>query len=113
MRRVRELGTHLITSRYRLDELIRYGMLLDNYGYDHIKVGDHTLIANQDAPYPNSQALLPAIGSRTKRVKLSTAVTDPYRRHPVEIAHWVATLDQLTGGRTVLGIGAGEVMNLA
>ncbi len=112
MRRIREVGTHLITSRYQVDEIMRYAMLLDNYGYDHIKVGDHTLIANPNAPYPNSQALLPAIGARTKRVRLSTSVTDPYRRHPVEIAHWVATLDHITAGRAALGIGAGEMMNL-
>jgi alkanesulfonate monooxygenase SsuD/methylene tetrahydromethanopterin reductase-like flavin-dependent oxidoreductase (luciferase family) len=111
MRRVRELGCHLLTSRYSIEDLLRNSILLDEYGYDHIKVGDHVLVANSSANYPNAHVLLAAIGARTKQVRLSTAVTDPFRRHPVEIAHWIATLDQLTQGRAPLGLGAGEVMN--
>jgi alkanesulfonate monooxygenase SsuD/methylene tetrahydromethanopterin reductase-like flavin-dependent oxidoreductase (luciferase family) len=91
---------------------MRYAELLDAQGYDHLKVGDHTLSSDPSTPYPNSQVVLAAVGARTKRAKLSTAVTDPFRRHPVEIAHWVATLDQFTGGRAMLGIGAGEEMNI-
>ena len=111
MRRVRELGCHLLTSRYSIQDLLRYTILLDDYGFDHIKMGDHVLVANSSANYPNAQVLLAAIGARTKHVRLSTAVTDPYRRHPVEIAHWIATQDQLTQGRAALGLGAGEIMN--
>ena len=91
---------------------MRYAELLDGYGYDHLKVGDHTLSSDPSTPYPNSQVVLAAVGARTRSAKLSTAVTDPFRRHPVEIAQWVATLDQFTGGRAMLGIGAGEEMNI-
>ncbi len=112
MRRVRDLGCHLLTSRYQIDDIVRYSVLLDGYGFDHLKVGDHALVTNSSAQYPNAQVLLAAIGALTKRARLSTAVTDPFRRHPVEIAHWVATLDQLTKGRAALGIGAGEFMNI-
>ena len=107
-----DLGAHILTSRYEPAEIMRYAELLDGYGYDHLKVGDHTLSSDSRTPYPNSQVVLAAVGARTKRAKLSTAVTDPFRRHPVEIAHWVATLDQFTGGRAMLGIGAGEEMNM-
>ncbi|MBI2648771.1 MAG: LLM class flavin-dependent oxidoreductase [Thaumarchaeota archaeon] len=113
MRRLNEFGCHLVTSRYELNDVLKYGVLLDRLGYDHLKVGDHTLIPNSQAPYPNAHAVLSALGVMTKRIRLSTAVTDPFRRHPVEIAQWVATQDQLTRGRAAVGIGAGEVMNLA
>ena len=43
---------------------------------------------------------------------LATGVTDVHRRSLVLLAQNVATLDQLSGGRAVLGIGRGEVMNL-
>lgn len=113
MRGLNEFGCHIVTSRYALSDVLKYGVLLDTLGFDHLKVGDHTLIPNSEAPYPNAHAILTALGMITKRIRLSTAVTDPFRRHPVEIAQWVATQDQLTKGRAAIGIGAGEMMNLA
>jgi alkanesulfonate monooxygenase SsuD/methylene tetrahydromethanopterin reductase-like flavin-dependent oxidoreductase (luciferase family) len=53
-----------------------------------------------------------AIGTNTKRISLSTGVTDIQRIHPAKTAHIIATLDELTKGRAVLAIGAGEVMNI-
>jgi alkanesulfonate monooxygenase SsuD/methylene tetrahydromethanopterin reductase-like flavin-dependent oxidoreductase (luciferase family) len=102
----------MITSRYTLAELVSNAEKLDKLGFDHLKVGDHTLSTNPNSPYPNSQVVLAWMAAHTERAKLSTAVTDPLRRHPVEIAHWIATLDQFSGGRAALGIGAGEEMNL-
>lgn len=112
MPKLLEFGCHLLTFLHDVPELLRYGLLLEKYGFDHLKVGDHTLTMNKKVQYPNAHTILTAIGVSTKRIRLSTAVTDPYRRHPVEIAQATATLDHVTNGRTVLGIGAGEVMNL-
>ncbi len=113
MGRLREFGGHLFASKHQVGQLVKYAQLFDRCNFDHIRLGDHTLSTDKQAPYPNTSVLLASIGVLTKRLRLSTAVTDPYRRHPVEIAHWIATLDQLTGGRAALGIGAGEMMNLA
>lgn len=111
--RLREFGCHIITSRHTVEEVLRLTVLADKLSYDHVRIGDHVLVPNPEASYPNAQTLLAAFGVLTKRVKLSTAVTDSYRRHPVEIAQAIATLDVLTSGRAVLGIGAGEMMNLS
>ncbi len=113
MIRLNEFGCHLVTSNYTLSEFFRYATLVDSLGFDHLKIGDHTLIPNPAAQYPNASTLLSALGVLTRHVRLSAAVTDPFRRHPVEIAQSIATLDRITNGRTALGIGAGEVMNLA
>jgi len=110
--RAKEFGCHLVTSRYTIPRLLEYAALLDRLGYDRISIGDHTLIPDHTAQYPNAQALLGAIAFATKRAKLSTGVTDCFRRHPVEIAQYIATLDRMTNGRAALGIGAGEKMNL-
>ena len=112
MRRLHEFGCHLMVAKHPVGEVLRYARLLDSLGFDHLKVGDHTLTPQVGAEYPNSQALLSTIGAITKRIRISTAVTDPFRRHPAEIAQWIATEDRLTGGRVALGIGAGEKMNL-
>ncbi|MEM4374031.1 MAG: LLM class flavin-dependent oxidoreductase [Nitrososphaerota archaeon] len=109
---LREFGYHIVTSIYSINKVLQLGMLLDKLSFDHIRIGDHVLIPNPDAQYPNAQTILSALGALTKSVKLATAVTDSYRRNPVEIAQAIATLDILTNGRAVLGIGAGEEMNL-
>ncbi len=112
MRRLKSFGCHLITSRYNLPDILRYGKMLDGLGFDTVTVGDHTLIPDSAATYPNAHVVLGYLGALTAGCRLGTAVTDPLRRHPAEIAQSVATLDQMTYGRAMLGIGAGEMMNL-
>jgi alkanesulfonate monooxygenase SsuD/methylene tetrahydromethanopterin reductase-like flavin-dependent oxidoreductase (luciferase family) len=53
-----------------------------------------------------------AIAARTSKVKMCAAVSDTQRVHPAKLAHMVATLADISGGRTWLGIGAGEAMNV-
>ncbi len=48
----------------------------------------------------------------TRKVYLGTAVTDPFRRPPATLAHTFLTLDHLSKGRAILGIGAGIAANL-
>jgi alkanesulfonate monooxygenase SsuD/methylene tetrahydromethanopterin reductase-like flavin-dependent oxidoreductase (luciferase family) len=110
---LREFGCHLLTYKYDLEKTIEHGVLLDKLNFDHIRVGDHVLTLNPRVQYPNAHTMLTAIGILTKRVKLFPSVTDPYRRHPVEIAQAISTLDLLTKGRAALGIGGGEMMNLS
>ena len=50
---------------------------------------------------------LAAIGSATSRVQLGTSVLNPFTRHPGVLAMAFATLDELSGGRAILGIGSG------
>jgi 5,10-methylenetetrahydromethanopterin reductase len=54
-------------------------------------------------------AVLGAIAAVTERAALGTSVTSPYPRHPNLLAASVATLDRLSGGRAVLGLGRGQI----
>ena len=47
----------------------------------------------------------------TKKIRLGTAVTEPFRRHPSTLAHIFLTLDHISKGRIILGIGAGIAAN--
>lgn len=58
------------------------------------------------------QVLLGYLASRVGRMRLGVGVTEPIRRHPVLIAQSMATLSHLTARAPILGIGAGERMNL-
>ena len=47
------------------------------------------------------------LAKQTTRLRLGTCVTDPFTRHPALLAMAMATLDEVSGGRAVLGLGAG------
>ncbi|MGE0025962.1 MAG: LLM class flavin-dependent oxidoreductase [Thermoleophilia bacterium] len=53
-----------------------------------------------------------AAAATTERIRLGTAVTDPVRRHPAVLAQTFLTLDHLSQGRAILGIGVGEAENI-
>src|SRR2546421_1562230 len=72
-------------------------------GYDSVWVGDSLLARPRGEPL----TLLAAVAGATKRVALGTAVLLPLLRHPITMAHVIATLDLLAEGRVILGIGPG------
>src|SRR5438094_666455 len=53
------------------------------------------------------------MAARYRRVRIGTGVTEAFRRHPATLAQAFVTLDHLTGGRAILGIGNGERENTA
>lgn len=55
--------------------------------------------------------LMGMMATRFKRVRIGTGVTEPFRRHPATLAQAFVTLDHLTKGRSILGIGNGEREN--
>lgn len=61
-------------------------------------------------PRPDALVTLSAIAARTSTCTLGTAVLLPALRHPVLLAHELATLDNLAEGRLVVGVGTGFPM---
>lgn len=72
------------------------------------------LAARRPSPHEHFdyQALLGDLAGRVGRVRLGVGVTEPIRRHPVLIAQTMLTLAHMTRRAPILGIGAGERMNL-
>jgi alkanesulfonate monooxygenase SsuD/methylene tetrahydromethanopterin reductase-like flavin-dependent oxidoreductase (luciferase family) len=70
-------------------------------GYDSVWVGDSLLARPRFEPL----TLLAAVAARTRRVRLGTAVLLPALRHPLILAHAVATVDRIAQGRLLLGVG--------
>ncbi len=78
-------------------------------GYDSVWVGDSLLAKPRHEPL----TLLAGVAGRTRRVALGTAVLLPALRNPVVLAHQVATLDQISEGRVILGVGiAADLPNI-
>ena len=80
-------------------------------GFDHIWNADHLLVP-EGSPCYDPWTLMGPMAMKTKRVTLGPGVTDPHRHHPAVLAQRLATLDQLSKGRMILGLGSGEAMNL-
>lgn len=75
----------------------------DQAGYDAVWVGD-SIVAK---PRLEPLTTLGYLAGTTARVRLGTAVLLPALRHPVVLAHQIANVDQISGGRMVLGLGVG------
>ncbi|HVC53858.1 MAG TPA: LLM class flavin-dependent oxidoreductase [Stellaceae bacterium] len=81
----------------------------EGLGYDSLWVGDSILARPRHEPL----SLLAAVAARTRRAELGTAVLLPALRNPVVLAHQIATLDQISEGRFILGVGiASDVPNI-
>jgi len=102
---------------------------IEELGYDSVWWADHLmaftpesiwtpdiveLAAYQDTPHVFFEALctIAVAAWNTKRILIGPAVTETLRRHPAVLAQAFLTLDHLSKGRVILGIGAGERENV-
>lgn len=95
-------------------ELLRAAQTADRSGFFYVAVCDHVAIPHDKAPtmsttWYNPLATLAWLGGQTEHVRLLTNVYVAPYRHPLDTAKAFATLDHLTGGRVILGVGAGHV----
>jgi len=85
----------------KLDALVKLARLVERLGFEQIWVCDHY---HNRYVYP----VLTQLALETRRVKLGPGVTNPYLVHPTVTAAAVATLNEISHGRTLLGISAGD-----
>ncbi|MEO7006203.1 MAG: LLM class flavin-dependent oxidoreductase [Terrimesophilobacter sp.] len=80
----------------------------EELGFDHAWTYDHLSWKSlADQPWHATVPTLTAAASVTDTIRLGTFVTSPNFRHPVPFAKDVATLDDVAGGRLILGVGSG------
>ncbi|MFD9543891.1 LLM class F420-dependent oxidoreductase [Streptomyces sp. NPDC060022] len=99
----------------------RLAQELEQRGFSSMFVAEHTHIPYlRETPYPGGRTLpshyyrtldpfvaLASAAAVTTRIKLGTGVTLAAQRHPIIMAKEVASLDHISNGRLILGIGAG------
>lgn len=78
-------------------------------GWDGIWYADHFMpnAEDTDVPWPEAWTTLAALGAQVPRLRLGTLVSGNTYRHPAVLAKMAATIDHITGGRAVLGLGSG------
>ncbi len=80
----------------------------DRLGYDHLWVCDHVYgVPIPTLPIFEAWTELAAVAAVTERAGLGTLVTPPFFRNPALLAKQIATLDHISGGRAIAGLGAG------
>jgi alkanesulfonate monooxygenase SsuD/methylene tetrahydromethanopterin reductase-like flavin-dependent oxidoreductase (luciferase family) len=80
----------------------------EDAGWDGFFIWDHLFWApQQGAPLADTTVALTAIALATERVRFGALVTPLARRRPWKLAKEAATLDRLSGGRLVIGVGLG------
>jgi 5,10-methylenetetrahydromethanopterin reductase len=92
-------GLLLLPSR-PVPEMAALAARAEALGYDDVWLADERF-------FREVYAALTVFTQWTRRVRLGPCVTDPYSRHPALTAMAIATLDEIAGGRAVLGFGAG------
>ncbi len=107
---------YLLPTRERIMEgqpetapLLALAERAEALGFDSVWVGDSLLARPRHDPL----TLLAAVAARTRKVEMGTAVLLPALRNPVVLAQQVATLDRISEGRLILGVGiATDVPNI-
>jgi phthiodiolone/phenolphthiodiolone dimycocerosates ketoreductase len=91
-------------------DAVQQGILAEKSKFDIVWIPDHFTDVDGDRLEP--WTILSAIATQTRKIRLGSAVTDTQRSHPARTAHSVASVDTISRGRAILGIGAGEAMNI-
>ena len=99
----------IMEGRPEAKPLMRLANMAEDLGYDSVWIGDSLTARPRHEPL----TLMAGIAGATSRIKMGTAVLLPALRNPVLLAHIVATLDQVSDGRVILGYGiAGDMENI-
>ena len=86
---------------HETDQILKLGDRAEEVGLDSVWIGDSLLAKPRHEPL----SLIAAIAARTERISMGTAVLLPMLRNPVLLAHQAATIDQISHGRLILGVG--------
>ena len=103
--------THPDTAPERLfDRVVEQAQAAEAAGFDLVTVMDHLYqihgVGREDEPMLEGWLVLGALARETTRVRLGTLVTGVTYRNPAMLAKEVTTLDTISGGRAILGLGA-------
>ncbi len=91
-----------------IDGIVDYGTRAEALGFDSAWVWDHILLGTRRPfPFLDSLSTLAALAMRTTRLRLGTGVLVLPLRNPVVLAKVLASVDQISKGRLILGVAAG------
>ncbi|HEX7321648.1 MAG TPA: LLM class F420-dependent oxidoreductase [Mycobacterium sp.] len=101
-------------SRGDIDDVTRIAVAADELGFEYLTCAEHVAVPAGEAPgrgltYWDPLATLSYLAARTTQIRLATSVLVLGYHHPLEIAKRYGTLDRISGGRVILGVGVGSL----
>lgn len=99
------LGLNLIPET-SIASIVALARCAEESGYDRCRIYDEGL-ATRDVHVVSA-----AVAAATERLLIGPGITNPYTRHPAQSIAALASLDELSGGRAMIGIGAGGSLTL-
>ena len=102
-------GVHTGLQRTTTSDLISLWHHIEGLGFDWVSIWDHFYAADGSGDPNGLEAVAchAALATVTERVTCGSLVYSAGFRHPAVLANAIATIDQLSGGRAVLGLGGG------
>ena len=96
------------------EDVVAIARAADRLGYDHLTCSEHVAVptgiaAARGGRYFDPLATLGYLAADTERIRLATYVLVLGYHHPLEVAKRYGTLDVVSGGRVVLGVGVGSL----
>lgn len=100
-------------EQWQPEELVEHAVLAERAGFDMVVVSEHFHPWVDDSSASGfAFSTIGAMAASTTGLTFATGVTTPlFRYHPAVVAQAAATLDRLSGGRFMLGVGTGENIN--
>ena len=97
-----------------IEDLTQIAEAADRLGYHHLTCSEHVALpaaeqSRRGARYWDPLATLGYLAARTQRIRLATHVLVLAYHHPLEIAKRYGTLDKVSNGRLILGVGVGSL----
>lgn len=89
-----------------IDDIVAVARRAENHGFDRCWIYDEGLVTR------DVYAVMASVLAATRTIHVGPGITNPYTRHPAQTASSIATLDEVSGGRAFLGIGAGGSLTL-
>ena len=99
-----------VEREVRWDEMRSIAVLAEEIGFDSIWVGDHLIYRPENGPPRGpweAWSLLAAIAASTNTVEIGPLVAATAFHSPAMLAKKAIAVDEISGGRLVLGLGAG------
>src|SRR5258705_9442220 len=101
-------GVTLPQIKRTWDDTRAVAVEIDGLGFDSVWVCDHLYsVPMPTLPIFEAWSLLAAVAAITTKVELGTLVTPPFFRNAAVLAKQIATIDHVSNGRTVVGLGSG------